>query len=240
MVMPTYNEEAIISKVLYEWIETFNNKLDYGVRWNIVVVDDGSRDSTRKILEGISKSVNADTRLRGSMVVLHQKNCGHGQACRTGYEKALQMGSDWIFQTDSDGQTSPSDFPVVWGAREESKAVMGWRIYREDGTFRKFATKVLRRKISRMTHSNIIDANVPFRLMRRDCLEAALAVIPETAEFQNILMSMAISMQGVTIVWKTIRFRPRTSGKNTVNMFNMIGKGLTATREMKRLKKQLV
>lgn len=236
MVMPVYNEDAIISSVVNGWIDVFKD-LGSEVDWHIILVDDGSKDSTRSILESIRNAISDDKSLHEDLIIIHQKNKGHGQACRTGYIKALDLGSDWIFQTDSDGQTDPNDFKKLWNEKKSAPAVLGWRKDRKDGLFRKFSTRVLRHEISRFSHAKILDSNVPFRLVNRECLENALTLVPEDAEFQNILMTMAIVLQGNEIIWETISFGSRTTGKNSVTFWNMAKKGLKAISEMRTLTK---
>ena len=68
----------------------------------LVIIDDGSKDNTRAILEKCRQS-------RPLLEVHTKVNGGHGAAVLYGYKYALSQGADYIFQTDSDGQTIPSE-----------------------------------------------------------------------------------------------------------------------------------
>ena len=63
-------------------------------------------------------------------------NGGHGATVLYGYHYALEHGADYIFQTDSDGQTLPSEFEAFWEQRSLYDMVIGWRKGREDGASR--------------------------------------------------------------------------------------------------------
>jgi glycosyltransferase involved in cell wall biosynthesis len=94
IVIPAYNEEKAIGKVLDELLEN-NYK-------NIVVVDDKSKDNTVK---EISK--------RKVILVKHKVNQGQGAALRNGIKKALKQGAEYIVTFDSDGQHRVEDLPIM-------------------------------------------------------------------------------------------------------------------------------
>ncbi|MEQ1621782.1 MAG: glycosyltransferase family 2 protein [Methylococcales bacterium] len=87
IVIPALNESATICQV----VEAVNL---YGVP---IVVDDGSRDDTAKL----AKSA-------GAVVVSHEHNRGYDEALNTGFNKALELGSELIITVDGDGQHTPS------------------------------------------------------------------------------------------------------------------------------------
>ena len=78
------------------------------------------------------------------LVPLTKENGGHGAAILYGYRYSIEHGADYIFQTDSDGQTLPEEFGQFWQRRKAYEMVIGHRKGRQDGASRVFVTKMLR------------------------------------------------------------------------------------------------
>ena len=85
-----------------------------------------------------------------------------------GYKYALKNGADYIFQTDSDGQTLPEEFEPFWKRRQKYDMVIGWRKDRQDGISRVFVTKTLKLVIRICFGVNLTDANTPYQMCIRD------------------------------------------------------------------------
>lgn len=108
IVIPAFNEEATISKVIQElkaieWV---------GLENELIVIDDGSTDQTAEIAQS-----------KGSRVIRHMINRGLGGALGTGIEAALKSGADVIVSCDADGQHSSSDIkkvadPIIGGSAD--------------------------------------------------------------------------------------------------------------------------
>ena len=93
IIIPTYNNEKTLRRVLDKTL-VFTNE--------IIVVNDGSTDSTVEILKEYPQ-----------IKIIHQpKNQGKGMALRTGFKEALKLGFDYAVTIDSDGQHFPEDIPV--------------------------------------------------------------------------------------------------------------------------------
>lgn len=227
-IIPAYNESACIHDVVLSWMDVLDTiDKDY----TIIVIDDGSTDDTYEKLQDIhSKHLKA----------VRTPNSGHGATIYDGYIKALQTGDKYVFQTDSDGQTSPEDFPRAWRLSQEhpDAVIIGYRKNRQDGIFRKISTKVLRLSIYGITHEWILDANTPFRIMPTDILRKSMGIIPKRPEFTNILLSI-VMMHTSAIIFTEIHFGSRKSGRNSVNIGNMLGKSRHAIREIITLKQRL-
>ncbi|MCD4708913.1 MAG: glycosyltransferase family 2 protein [Candidatus Sabulitectum sp.] len=101
-------------KVLGEIVES---------NWEIIVVDDGSTDSTASITRSMSE---IDSRVR---LVSHKDNLGFGRAVRTGIENSRK---EWIFYTDCDGQFNLDELKLVWARRKEADIVSAYRRERKD------------------------------------------------------------------------------------------------------------
>lgn len=105
VVVPTYNNHKTLKRVL-------DSVLQYTS--NVIVVNDGSTDSTTQILEGYSHLVQ----------IHHPKNKGKGMALRNGFKKALDLNYDYAITIDSDGQHFASDIPGFIQALEAEKDVL--------------------------------------------------------------------------------------------------------------------
>ena len=134
IVMPTYNEEANIRNVVAEWYPILENA---GENSRLVVSDGGSKDKTLDILNELKKEFP-------KLVVIPNPGTDHGTKVILLYKYAIEKGADWIFQTDSDGQTLPSEFEEFWKLRKKYDIIMGNRKKRGDGAGRKLVENVLR------------------------------------------------------------------------------------------------
>lgn len=135
IVMPSYNEAENISEVVEEWYPVVE-RVSRG-EGRLVIVNDGSRDDTLARLHKLQEG-------RPQLVVIDQPNPGHGATILNAYHYALEHGADYIFQTDSDGQTRPNEFDAFWQMRKDYPVVIGYRNHREDGFSRIMVTKVLK------------------------------------------------------------------------------------------------
>ena len=105
------------------------------------------------------------------LVPLTKTNGGHGSTVLFGYRYAIDNDADFIFQTDSDGQTNPEEFQQFWDARKEYDAIIGNRPERQDGLFRKFVQKILLLILRVYFGVNVPDSNAPFRLMKTELVK---------------------------------------------------------------------
>ncbi|MGC4049420.1 MAG: glycosyltransferase family 2 protein [Paludibaculum sp.] len=219
IVLPAYNEELSISPVVAEWCSV----ADRIGNARVVVVDDGSKDRTRQIL-------NTLLAIHPELIVIHQQNAGHGMAVQMGYRVALDMGSDWIFQTDSDGQTSSADFETFWMHREECPFQAGVRDNRHDPALRILLSQWHERIVDRLFGVPVRDPNVPYRLMRADLVKRYLELIPAGAFAPNVMMSVLASHQGV-FTSRPVVHTARTSGETSVKGWRMVKMGVRSLRE---------
>jgi glycosyltransferase involved in cell wall biosynthesis len=229
IIMPAYNEEANIKKTIEEWYPIIPA---IGNNSKLVIVDDGSKDST-------AAKVNELRAQYPELILLTKPNSGHGATCLYAYRCALEKGASYIFQTDSDGQTSPSEFWTFWEKRNSFDFVMGLRTQRQDGLSRVFVTKVLRFIIWIIFGVLVKDANVPFRLMKSNKLVPLLSHIPEDYFLGNIAVSILAVYYKLNIMWIPITFKPRQGGVNSINLKKIIRIGMKAIGDFKKIKNNL-
>ena len=231
IVIPAYNEEENLKTVISDWYQVVEAHAGGGLS-RLVVVDDGSRDQTGTILDEEAKA-------RPMLVALHKKNGGHGQAVLAGYEYAISCGADYIFQTDSDGQTIPAEFEPFWRQRKRFDMVIGHRSARQDGVSRIFVTRVLRMILLAVFGKWIKDANTPFRLMRADVLGPALDYLEEGETLTNVCISAIFAKKGKKVLYRQITFRQRQGGSNSINLKKISIIGIEALNRFIRLNARL-
>lgn len=231
IIMPAYNEEANIEKVIEEWYPVVEQYHGNGES-RLVIIDDGSKDRTYEIMQNMTKD-------RPLFCPITKPNGGHGATVLYGYQYALKCGADYVFQTDSDGQTVPAEFHQFWNLREKYAMIIGFRNKRQDGFSRIMVTKTLKFVIGLCFHVSVTDANTPFRLMSAKELSENIKLIPEGFNLSNVLLSVIYAKRKQSVKYLPITFRPRQGGKNSINVPKIVKIGKKALTDFVRLNKEL-
>lgn len=229
VVMPIYNEAANIRQVLQEWFGVLD---PIGVPFQVLLVNDGSKDNTLEILKELEETWPEQ------LVVIDKPNSGHGRSCRLGYDAAVaSFKVEWILQIDSDGQCDPQYFPEFWDQRENADCIFGYRIQRDDGFTRMLTSKFCKFGATIIGGQNIADPNVPYRLIRKETLSRALTRIPASFNIHNVALTYILK-KTANLRWAyiPIRFRDRQGGNNSINLLNVAHWGIDMLLELRRLK----
>jgi len=229
IVMPAYNEEANILRVIEQWHPVVEK---IGKDSKLVVVDDGSKDSTYDIMKGLTSTFPR-------LVPITKPNSGHGATCLYAYRYALENGADYIFQTDSDGQTNPGEFQQFWDLRKEYDFLIGSRKNREDGFGRILVSKTLKLVVFLFFGVGVDDANTPFRLMNADKLKPYLRKIPPDFFLSNVLISTLAVKCGEKVKWLPISFKTRQGGINSINLKRIFKIGIKALKDFRDVRRQI-
>ena len=229
IVMPAYNEAENIRQVVSDWHPMAENA---GPDSRLVIVDDGSKDDTYKMLSSLEKEYP-------QLTALTKQNSGHGSTCLYAYRYAITNGADYVFQTDSDGQTLAELFPPFWEIRKDHDMVIGSREVREDGLFRLIVTRNLRLIIRLFFGVFVRDANSPYRLMKTIVLKEALEVIPDDFYLSNVLVSIFFAKKEKNVKSVTLKTRPRQGGVNSIFAPQIIKIGIKAVRDLFAFRKAL-
>jgi len=227
IVMPAYNEEANILGVVDSWYGLLENKNPDS---RLVVADSGSKDATHNILVKYKSS-------HPQLEILENTDRQHGPKVIALYDYAIKNGADYIFQTDSDGQTNPKEFNAFWEERKDFDGIFGNRTVRGDGKFRAFTEKVVCFLLKLYFKVKVPDANAPFRLMRANVVKKYLYRLDPDYNLPNIMMTTYFSYYKESMVFREISFKPRRAGKNSVNIPRIIKIGWKALGDFRRLKK---
>ena len=233
IVMPAYNEEANIESVVNQWYDVLKDINRPGrAKCKLLIANDGSKDKTYEIMQGLT----AD---RPDFEPIDKPNSGHGATVLYLYRQAIAAGADYIFQTDSDGQTNPDEFWQMWEERDKYDFQIGDRSTREDGKDRVFVTRVLRFVVRLMFGVYVKDANTPFRLMKTERLQAILQVIPPDFFLCNVAISAIAVKWHERCRWYPITFKPRQGGVNSINFKRIIKIGWKALGDFRMINKNL-
>lgn len=225
IVIPAYNEQDTIEKVIDDWYPVVEK---IGGESKLVIINDGSKDRTAEILERCGES-------HERLIGLTKENGGHGAAVLYGYRYALDQGAEYVFQTDSDGQTVSSEFWAFWKLRRDYDMVIGHRKKRQDGFSRIVVTKVLKITLLMLFRVNIPDANTPFRLMKADTLMRYLPLIPQDYNLSNVIISVIYKKRKLAVRYLPITFLQRQGGVNSINMKKIIRIGRQAWKDFRTI-----
>ncbi len=198
VIIPVYNEEKAIRKTLDELLPHIESK-----GWQLIVVNDGSDDSTGAILEHYSD------RLR---LICHPYNRGYGAALKTGIRAAE---TELLAIYDSDGQHRPEDLLLLYNEAYELDMVIGERatgsrvdIFRVPGKW------LLTRAANIIVGRKISDINSGLRVFRRTFIKKILHLMPEGFSFTSTSTVAAMKM-GFLVKFVPIKTRKRI-GTSTV------------------------
>ncbi|MDD6553090.1 MAG: glycosyltransferase family 2 protein [Prevotellaceae bacterium] len=206
-VLPAYNEEANIAETIQQWYPVVEKA---GKDCRLVIANDGSKDKTFEIMEGLKEKYP-------QFIPLTKPNQGHGPTVIYLYRYAIEHGADFIFQTDSDGQTNPQEFAQFLEASSRYDCVMGCRPVRGDGKDRKMVENVLRTYVWLFFHVWVPDANAPFRLMKASVVEKYLDLMPKDFNLPNAVLAACFSKFHESVTYINITFKPRQGGVNSIN-----------------------
>lgn len=171
--------------------------------------------------------------------ILSETNRYHGPKVIALYKYAIENGADYIFQTDSDGQTNPNEFDAFWQAREEYDGIFGNRIVRGDGRDRAFVEKTVCFLLKAYFGVTIPDANAPFRLMKTETVRKYIGKLPEDYNLPNIMMTTYFAFYHEKIDFREIAFKPRQAGVNSINIPRIIKIGWKALGDFYQLRKEM-
>ena len=172
--------------------------------YEVIVVDDGSRDHTAQVLAGLAER---QPRLR---VITHPRNRGYGAALRSGFDAA---GKDWVFYTDGDGQYDPREMLALAAAlRPDTDLANGYKIRRSDPLHRVVVGRLYHHLVKLAFGLPLRDTDCDFRLFRRGLLQpAALQSDGGTLPLELV---KKFSDLGARMVEVPVRHYPRAYGRS--------------------------
>ncbi len=203
-IVPAYNEAGIVGRVVRDLHRQAPG-------FDVLVVDDGSTDSTASAAEA-----------RGATVIRHPFNLGIGGAVQSGYKYALANGYDVAAQVDGDGQHKPSDLEAMLHelhTEGEADMVCGSRFRGDPGykvpIGRRLGNRIFSVLLSRIVRQKITDPTSGFRITNRHGIELFARDYPhDYPEVEAILMLHAHRRR---IREVPVRMKARGYGRSSID-----------------------
>ena len=207
VVVPLYNEEESVEPL----VEAVRTALRAEPGWELVLVDDGSRDGTATRAEALAAD---DPRVR---VVRLARNYGQTQAMQAGFDEAR---GEVVVSMDGDLQNDPDDIPRLLAALDEGyDLVAGYRLRRQDAFFRrKVPSWVANRIIRLVTGVNIRDNGCSLKAYRRSTLDR----MDLYSDMHRFLPALAAATGGARITELPVRHHARRFGQSKYGLSRVL------------------
>jgi glycosyltransferase involved in cell wall biosynthesis len=208
IVVPLHNEEENVT-ILYARLKHVMEQI--GDSFELVLVDDGSRDRTYKLLEEI---VSVDSRV---LIVKLRRNFGQTSALAAGFD---HVSGDIVIAMDGDLQHDPSDIPAFIEKLDEGyDVVSGWRKERIDNLFlRRIPSRCANWIMAKLSGVDIHDFGTTFKAYRRDLIQQ----IPLYGEMHRFIPALA-SWYGASMCEIPIKNIKRQRGKSHYGIGRTVG-----------------
>jgi dolichol-phosphate mannosyltransferase len=205
VVIPVYNEEASLSPL---WSELRAVLERLGVVFEVVFVDDGSRDHSAEIIRSFRER---DQRVR---LVRLKTNGGETAATDAGFKAARGRR---VVVMDADLQNDPSDIPMLLSYLDQWDAVTGWRVDRAagDNVVRRASSRIANRVRNWVSGESIQDSGCTFRAFRRECLRGLVLY----RGFHRFIPTL-LKMRGYRVIEVPVGHRPRQFGRSKYGVLN--------------------
>lgn len=209
---PTYNEEANIKNTITRAIKVLNKNFK---KWEIIIVNDGSKDNTGKIVQQLSES---DPRVR---VITHKENRGYGAAFKSGLYGAKY---DWISFTDSDGQFNFGEIEDFVKKQKETAAdlVIGYYKKRQVSKFKIITSRMWEMAVFILFGLHVKDIDCGFKLISKKVVNKIPKLESERGAFISSEFLIKARKSGFKIVEIPVTHYPRLQGKGTGRNINVI------------------
>jgi glycosyltransferase involved in cell wall biosynthesis len=200
---PTYNEEKNIVDVTAKTKKVLQKVAS---KWEIVIVNDGSRDKTKEVSEKLARK---DKRIK---VVTHKVNQGYGGALKTGYKSAKYK---WVAFIDSDGQFDFSEITKFIKLKDKADLILGIRKERSDPYIRQVYTLVWSRILPLILFGlNVKDYSCGFWVIKKDVYDA-IKPIKSEEKVTKIEILVKAKRKGYKFAEVEVNHYPRGAGAQT-------------------------
>ena len=214
LIIPFYNEAESVAPLLNEIVWTLSGKIEY----EIIAVDDGSKDDTAGMLKRMLHEANSPLRF-----IRHAANYGQSSAIHTGIQSAR---ASWVVTLDGDGQNHPEDILKLIETRDSSsipdlKLINGYRKKRQDSPIKIISSRVANFVRGRLLRDMTPDTGCGLKLIHRETF-LSLPFFDHMHRFIPALIRRA----GGNILNVEVSHRPRKTGKSKYTLHNRLWVGI--------------
>lgn len=203
-VIPAYNEEGNV-KPLYHEIKEIVVKLIKDKKisdYEVIFINDGSRDKTQEVLESMKKEEGKKIR-----IIQFMRNFKKAEAYKAGFELCS---GDLIFTMDADLQDNPQDIPRFLEKIEQGyDVVVGWKYIRRDPMYKIMLSRLFNAILRSSTKIMLHDFDNGYRCMKKE-------VLPHLDLYEGLYRYIPIfaASKGFRVSEIKVHHRPRRSGKS--------------------------
>jgi len=208
VVLPAYNEAENIGRMVEG---TFNFLENHFTNFEIIVVDDGSKDDTYDICNSMVQKMGSRIK-----VLQHSKNRGYGAALRTGLFSAE---NELVFYTDADNQFDISELLKFTADIDNYDLIIGYRVGRQDSLVRKFTSAAYNLLIRLIFGLKVRDIDCSFKLFKKEFFDRLS--IERDGFFVDTEMLLKSKLNNCRLKEIGVKHLPRKYGKSTVNFFHI-------------------
>jgi dolichol-phosphate mannosyltransferase len=197
LVIPAYNEEESIPTLLTR-VKAALDRI--GKPYEVIIIDDGSTDSTPSLL------ANAQTQYPFLRILRMAKNGGQSAAFEAGFSAAR---GTYIATIDADLQNDPEEIPRLLTMLESENVDMitGWRKDRQDSSFRRWQSRQANRIRNSISQETIIDSASSLKLYKAECIQG-LKLFNGAHRFFPTL----VKLRGFKVLETPVKHSPRFAG----------------------------
>ena len=205
VVIPAYNEEESLSNFINDLVEYCRAR-----SWNIIIVNDGSKDATGKILNSFPD--------KGLLTAIHHKvNRGYGGALKTGIENVT---TKYCVTIDADGQHELGDIDLMLEKMIETNAdlIVGNRKGNTGlKTYREFGKAIIRTVVKMLMPLKVYDINSGMKMYDTLLAKKYIRICPDSMAFSDVI-TLTFIYQRDLVLEIPIKIKQRFAGKSTIRM----------------------
>ncbi|MEI8067699.1 MAG: glycosyltransferase family 2 protein [Candidatus Shapirobacteria bacterium] len=215
---PCYNEEKNIKNTVQKTIPILKENAQ---KWEIILINDGSRDNTAKVLEEIRKEYPTQIK-----IITHNPNRGYGASLKSGLYNAKYQ---WIAFTDADGQFDFTEVTKLIKQQQKTNSdiVIGYYLARQVSKAAIFTSKIWELIVFLLFGLHVTDIDCGFKLINKKVIDTIPKLEAERGAFISSEFLIKSKKAGFKITEVSVHHYPRVEGEATGRNLNVIFKSFS-------------
>lgn len=216
LFLPCYNEGQNLQSTIDKTLPILKK---IAKKWELIIVDDGSKDNTNAIAKSIQKTYPKNIK-----IVTHHPNRGYGAAFKSGFYTAKYQ---WITFIDADGQFDFKDIYKLFEAQQKTKSmvIIGYYLGRKVPIYRIMGTKVWQLAVQILFGLKVRDIDCGFKLVSKKVIESIPKLQAERGPFISSEFLIKAKKDGFKIEQVGVHHFARNAGTATGSKFNVVISG---------------